>query len=308
MDLAYDVGKNVIIIFLLIGVGFVLQKLKFFTPVGIKQMTNLLLSVVTPCVLIQAYQKEFKAELAYQLMYTALFTVLILTISALLCKVLFRKEPTNRYRIDAFASIYSNCGFMALPLLSAVLGSDGVFFGSGYLAVFTLFYWTQGVYTMTENKKDLSVKKALMTPGIIGTILALVLFFSGVKLPYVISQPIGHLANLNTPVAMVILGTYLVNIDFKKVLSSFSIVKVCLVRLIIIPVIAIGVAYAIRLDAIVAKAVLISSACPTAAVTTLFATRFNLDADYSSQIVSITTLLSVVTIPLITILCSLIIK
>ncbi len=308
MSLAYDVGINVIIIFLLIGVGFVLQKLKFFTPEGIKQMTNLLLNVVTPCVLIQAYQKEFKTELAYQLMYTALFTVLILSLSAVLCRFIFKKEPTNRYRIDAFASIYSNCGFMALPLLSAVLGSDGVFFGSGYLAVFTLFYWTQGVYVMTENKKDLSVKKALMTPGIIGTFVALILFFTGVKLPHVVREAVGHLANLNTPVAMVILGTYLVNIDFKKVISDLSILRVCIVRLIIIPVIAIGVAYLIRLDPTVAKAVLISSACPTAAVTTLFATKYNLDADYSSRIVSISTLLSVVTIPLITILCSLVIR
>ena len=308
MELAYDVGVQVIIIFFLIAVGFVLQKLRFFTAEGIKQMTGLLLNVVTPCVLIEAYQKEFQKELAYQLLWAAMFTVIMLTISALLCKLLFKKEPTNRYRIDSFASIYSNCGFMALPLLSAVLGSDGVFYGSGYLAVFTLFYWTQGVYVMTENKKNLSAKKALMTPGIIGTIIALVFFFTGIKLPYVANEAVSHLANLNTPVSMVMLGTYLANIDFKKLNHIWSMVKVCFVRLIFIPIIAIGVAYVLRLDHTVAKAVLISSACPTAAVTTLCATQFDLDADYSSQIVSITTLLSVITIPLLTIIASLVIN
>jgi len=308
MELAYDVGINVIIIFILMAVGFVLQKLHFFTKDGIKQMTNFLLNVVSPCVLIEAYQKEFQKELLYQLLAAVLFTVLMLSISAVICNFIFRKDPEKRYRIDRFASIYSNCGFMAIPLLSAVLGSDGVFYGSGYLAIFTLFYWTQGVYVMTENKKDLSIKKALMTPGVIGAVIALLFFFTGVKLPYVVGQSVHHLANLNTPVSMVILGTYLVNIDFKKVFKSLSLIKVCLVRLILIPIISLFVAVIIRLEPSVAKAVLISSACPTAAVTTLFATKYNLDADYSSQLVSVTTLLSVITIPLITMLSSLVIK
>lgn len=308
MELAYDVGINVIIIFILMAVGFVLQKFNFFTKEGIKQMTNFLLNVVTPCVLIEAYQKEFRTELAYQLLAAALFTVIILAISAVLCKLIFKKDPQNRYRIDSFSSIYSNCGFMALPLLAAVLGSDGVFYGSGYLAVFTLFYWTQGVYVMTENKKDLSIKKAFMTPGIVGTIIALVFFFTGIKLPYIAKEAVHHLANLNTPIPMVILGTYLANINFKKMPNVLPMLKVCFVRLIFIPVIALGVAYLLRLDPTVAKAVLISSACPTAAVTTLFATKYNLDADYSSQIVSVSTLLCVVTIPFITVLCSLVIR
>jgi predicted permease len=115
MELAYDVGINVIIIFILMAVGFVLQKFNFFTKEGIKQMTNFLLNVVTPCVLIEAYQKEFRTELAYQLLAAALFTVIILAISAVLCKLIFKKDPQNRYRIDSFSSIYSNCGFMALP-------------------------------------------------------------------------------------------------------------------------------------------------------------------------------------------------
>ncbi|MDD4688714.1 MAG: AEC family transporter [Eubacteriales bacterium] len=308
MELAYNVGVQVIIIFILMTVGFALQKFDFFTPKGIKQMTNLLLNVVSPCVLIEAYQKEFQTRLAYQLLWAVIFTIIILTISVILGKIIFRKEPTNHYRIDSFASTYSNCGFMAIPLLSAVLGSDGVFFGSGYLAMFTLFYWTIGVYVMTENKKDLSIKKALLTPGIIGALVALLFFFTGIKLPEVLGQAVHHLANLNTPLSMVILGTYLVNIDFKKVFTSLSILKVCFVRLILIPIISIGVAVVIKLDPEVAKAVLISSACPTAAVTTLFATKFGLDADYSSQLVSITTLLSIVTIPAVVLLCSLVIQ
>ena len=308
MELAYDVGVNVIIIFILMAVGFGLQKLNFFTKEGIKQMTNFLLNVVSPCVLIEAYQKEFQKELVFQLSSAALFTVVILSISAVVVNLMFKKEPLNRYRIDRFASIYSNCGFMAIPLLSSTLGSDGVFFGSGYLAVFTLFYWTQGIYVMTENKKDLSIKKALMTPGIIGALIALVLFFTGIKLPYVVGQSVHHLANLNTPVSMVILGTYLVNIDFKTVFKNLSLIKVCFTRLILIPIISLFVAVIIHLDPSVAKAVLISSACPTAAVTTLFATKFNLDADYSSQLVSVTTLLSVVTIPLIIVISSFVIK
>lgn len=308
MDLAYNVGMQVVIIFILMAVGFVMQKFRVFTSDGIKQMTTFLLNVVTPCVLIEAYQKEFQAELAHQLFSAALFTVLILVISAVICKFIFRKDSLGKYRIDSFASIYSNCGFMAIPLLSAVLGSDGVFFGSGYLAVFTIFYWTHGIYVMTEDRKSFSLKTALMTPGVLGTLISLVFFFTGFRLPYVAKEAVHHLANLNTPLPMVILGTYLVNVDLKKVIHSFSILKVCFVRLLLIPLISLVVAAVIRLDPQVAQAVMISSACPTAAVTTLFASKYGLDADYSTQLVSVTTLFSIVTIPLMTVICSLVIK
>ena len=300
MEIAWTVAQQVMVIFQLIMVGLVMTKKNFLTQTGINQITSLLLSVVTPCVLIDAYQKDFEPHLAWQLCTAAIFTVLLHVISILFCHFIFRREPTNRYRINIFCAIYSNCGFMAIPLLSAALGADGVFYGSAYLAVFTVFYWIHGVYVYTGGDRSaMSLKNALFNPGVIGTLISLILFLGQLRLPKVVGDSIGYLAGLNTPLAMIVLGSYLSKLNWKKALGNRSMYFVCFLRLLLIPLLAMALARLLRLDETVAQAVMISAACPTAAVATLFATRFHLDADYSSEIVSVSTLLSILTIPLI---------
>ena len=300
MDIALKVLEQVAVIFILIGIGFFCVKVKFIDRSGVAQMTNILLTFVTPCVLIQSYQaKVYTSELAMGLLWGVIFSTISIVGTTLLSMLIFRKEQTNRYRINRFASVYSNCGFMAIPLLQSVLGADGVFYGSAYLAVFTLLYWTLGMYTFTENTKDLSIKNVVLNIGVIATVISVALFVFEIKLPNIVMQPIGFMAGLNTPIAMIILGSYLAGVNFKEVIKSGGIYVVSLLRLIIFPLLSLGICMLLKLDTAVAQAIMISSACPTAAVTTLFAVRFKLDAGYSAQIVSVTTLLSIITIPLV---------
>ncbi len=191
MEIAFKVLNQVIIVFLLIGVGFVCSKTKMLTQTGVKQMTSILLNIVTPCVLIRSYQEKInESGLAGGLIMGAAFTIISMAVMMLISKLLFPSEPTNRYRVNKFAAVYSNCGFMAIPLLSAALGADGVFYGSAYLAVFTILYWTLGVYVFTEDMKSLSFKNIAVNPGVIGTVISLVLFGFGIRLPEIIETPV----------------------------------------------------------------------------------------------------------------------
>lgn len=300
MELAWIVAQQVAVIFLLILVGVGMKKKNLVTQAGIDQFTSLLLWVVTPCVLVNAYQKEFETDLAWGLFMALVFAIITHGIAIALSHLLFRREPSKRYRINIFCSVYSNCGYMAIPLLSAALGADGVFYGSAYLAVFSLLYWTHGVYVYTDgDKNEISLKKAILNPGVVGTVISLIFFFAQIKLPIIVLDPIRHLANLNTPLSMIVLGSYLANLNVKKVVKNKGMYVVCAVRLIVIPLISIGIAKLLQLDETVARAVMISASCPTAAISTLFAHKYQLDADYSSEIVSVSTLLSIFTIPLI---------
>ena len=302
MELSLIVAIQVLIVFILITVGFILKKLRLIDEHGSKQLTNILLMIVMPCVLINSYQKEFKTEYAFNLFLAAVFTILIHIIMIIISTLLYKREETKRYRINIFSAIYSNCGFMAIPLLSAVLGEDGVFYGSAYLAVFNIFYWTHGVIVYSGTKKALSLKKAFLNPGVIGTVISLLFFILQIRLPQVIIEPVKYIAGLNTPLAMIVLGGYLANINFKNTLKNLSIYTVSFLRLILFPVIAIILAKIMHLDNTVATAVLISTACPTATIATLFAAKFNLDAEYASELVSISTILSIITIPLVMLL------
>lgn len=299
MELSSIIFVQVMIIFVLLALGFLLTRKGMLKDAGLKQITDVLLYVVTPCLLINAYQKEFSVELISGLLIGAVFSLVIQVIGIILATVSFKKEPTKKYRVSIFGAVYSNCGYMAIPLLSASLGSDGVFYGSAYLAVFTILYWTHGICVYRGDTKELSIKKIIKNPGIIGVTVALLLFATRIKLPYVISESLGHISNLNTPLAMLVMGSYLAKTDFKKALSSVSVYGVCALRLVIIPVIAVLLAKVLPIPELVAKSILITAACPTAAVATLLAGKYDLDASYSAETVAVSTLMSIVTIPLV---------
>lgn len=303
MGIAGTVAVQVLIMFILIFVGFVMSKNKLITETGAKQITNILLMVVTPCVLINAYQKDFEVEHAKGLLMASLLALLIHVAAILVSTLIFKKEETLKYRINIFSAVYSNCGFMAIPLMEAVLGKIGVFYGSAYLAVFTVLYWTHGVYVYTGSRKEVSFKKAFLNPGVLGTILSLLLFFLKIKLPYVIHQSVIYMAGLNTPLAMIVLGTYLVGIDFRKSLKNGKLFAVAGLRLILFPIVSVLIARLLNVSDEILRSIIIPAACPTAAVATLFAAKYNSDAKYASEIVAVTTLLSIITIPLIMLMC-----
>lgn len=302
MELGGMVFVQVLIIFILMLLGFVLVKTRMMDEKTTSQMTNVVLSVVIPCVLIDAYQKEFTKELAAGLFLSALLALITHIIGIVISTLIFRKEDTLRYRINIFSSVYSNCGFMAIPLLSSTLGTDGVFYGSAYLAIFTILAWTHGICLYQGDVREIPVRKILLNPGIIGVTVAIILFVLGIKLPYIINESVEHLAALNTPMGMMLTGAYLTKVDFKKAFKNVSLYVVAFLRLILIPVIALITAKLMRLDPVAVKAVFISAACPTASIAALFASRYKLDAAYATELVAVTTLFSVVTIPLVMIL------
>ena len=303
MEMALIVAQQVAVVFLLILVGVGIEKKQMITKEGIGQLTHLLLWVVTPCLLVNAYQREYNPHLAKGLVLAIAASVLSHGVGMILGHLVFRKEPSNQYRVNIFCSVYSNCGYMAIPLLTAALGTDGVFYGAAYLAMFTILYWTHGVYVYTGgDKKQISLKKAILNPGVLGTVFSMLLFFGKIKLPTIITDSVGHIANLNTPIAMIILGSYLSRLNFLKVFQNYKMFLVCFLRLILVPLITIGIVKGLQLEETVARAVMICAACPTATVSTLFAHKYGMDATYSSEVVSVYTLLSIITIPLMIVL------
>ncbi len=294
-----NVGLSILVLFILIGVGFLFAKKGILTETGTKQMTEVLLYAVVPCVIINAYQRDFNPEMVKNLLLAVLFSILIHLFAILIVPHIFKKRTDNRHKINIFSVIYSNAGFIALPLVQVVYGQEGVFYAVAYLTVFNLLYWTHGVYVYTGDIKTLSIKKAILTPGVLGTLLGLILFLANIRLPVIVQQPISYLAALNTPIPMLILGTYLVRLNIKKVIKNGGMWLVCLLRLIVFPLCAILLANLMALPDAIKLPLVMSSACPIAVVTTLFATRYGMDSAYASQLVSMTNILSVVTIPLV---------
>ena len=299
LDNFLTIGQQVLVLFILIAVGFVCGKKGVITEHASKVMTDIVLYVVTPCVMVSAFQRDFSMETLGNIGIAALTAGVIIGASIVLCRLVFRSKDINRKKVLQFAVIFSNCGFMSLPLQKQLLGDDGWFFGSIFVAMFNIIVWTYGLVDMSGDKKQLSIKKIALNPGIIGAVAAIILFVLPFQLPPIIAQPITHLSNLNTPIPMLIIGYYLSKANFRKAFTDGGAYLASLFRLIIIPFAAAFAMLALHLDKTMVIAFTIASAAPTAATTTMFAAKFNRDVALSVSVVTLTTVLSLITMPLI---------
>ena len=293
------IGQQVMVLFILIAVGFICGKKGVINEKASKVMTDIVLYIVTPCVMVSAFQREFSTDTLIKVLIAALTALVILIASILLARLVFRTKEIARRKVLQFAVIFSNCGFMSLPLQKELLGEDGWFFGSIFVAVFNIVVWTYGLFDMSGDKKQLSVKRLALNPGIIGAVAAILLFVFSVKLPAIILQPVTHLANLNTPVPMLIIGFYLSQADFKKAFSDKGAYLAGAFRLIVIPLAAAFAMVLLKLDRTMIIAFAIACSAPTAATTTMFSAKFDRDVDLSVSVVASTTILSLLTMPLI---------
>lgn len=299
MSLAITVAIQVAIMFIIIVLGFIIRKKGMITPEGSKQISDILLIIVTPCVLIKAYQVDFQTDLVHNLLIAFASATLINVMAMIVSGFIFGRKKDEKSIINRYCSAYSNCGFMGIPLLEATLGSQGVFYGAAYLAVFNVFNWTQGIYMYTQDKKSLSVKNILINPGVGGVIAGLIFFFARVHLPAVIYTAVDYMAGLNTPLAMLMLGIFLADVKLGDAIKNKNLYLVSFVRLMLIPMIAILMLKNHFVPSEVAVAVIIPAACPCATAAALFAAKYDLDVGYASEIVSINTLISIITIPII---------
>ena len=288
-----------LVLFILISIGFLCGKKGLINENAAKKMTDIVLYVVTPCVMISAFQKEFSGDTAIKILIAAAAAIVILVFSTLLARLVIRDKNESRKKVLQFSVIFSNCGFMSLPLQKELLGEDGWFYGSIFVAVFNIFVWTYGLLDMSGDKKQLSIKKIVFNPGIMGAAVAIILFVCRIKLPEIVIQPVTHLANLNTPVPMLIIGFYLSRAKLKDAFSDVGTYIAMSLRLVIIPVIVTFIMALLKLDKTMMIAFVIACSAPTAASTTMFAAKFNRDVELSVGVVAASTILSIITMPLI---------
>lgn len=301
------VFTQVVILFILIFLGFALNKTKVLNDTGVKCITDLVLYTVTPCVIIKAFVREFNKSLFKNLIISFVAVFLAHIVFILVTKLLLHSKELNRQKVLQFGVIFSNCGYMSIPLLQAVLGDDGVFYGSTYIAVFQLFIWSYGV-TLMGGKEFITPKKLIINPGLIGFTAALIIFILQIPVPNVIFQPISYLASLNTPLPMIIIGYHLASSNVLKGLKDLNLLFAAFVKLVILPLIAVFGFYLCGLKGTLPMALTICASAPTAAITTMFSTKFSRDTSLSVTLVSLTTVLSIITMPLIVTLAQYLLK
>ena len=295
----WTVAEQVAVLFILISVGYICGKLQIIREDAAKVMADIVLYFATPCVIIQSFQREYHPELLTRLLVSLAASLGIHVFSIIAALLLFRDRDEARRKVLRFAAVFSNAGFMALPLQQAVLGADGVFYGAAYVAVFNLVIWSWGLIEVSGSLRTLSVKKLVFNPGVIGLVVGFILFLARITLPEIIAAPVGHLANLNTPLPMLIIGFHLSHTSVKTVLRDHRALFAVFIRLVAVPLVILGLLWLCGIRGTMLVAFVIAVSAPVAAATTMFATKYGADTSLSVNLVSLSTLLSILTMPLI---------
>ncbi len=293
------VSTQVVILFILIAIGFLCGKINFINESTSKNITNIILYIVTPCVIIDSFQREFETELLFNLGITVISAIGIHVLSIIIAHLVFRDKKDATQCVLRFGTVFSNCGFMSIPLQSAILGSEGVFYGAAFVAVFNIMIWSYGLISMSGDKKAISAKKLIINPGVIGVFVGLILFVFSISLPTIIKSPIEYMSMLNTPLPMIIIGYHLSQIDLIKSFKNKQQYIAITLRLVVIPLLSLLFMWLLGVRDIVLVACTIAASAPVAATTTMFAGKFEKDTTLSVNLVSLSTLFSIVTMPLI---------
>ena len=286
--------RQITIMALLAAVGVYLSRKGFLSAQGTKDLGAILLRVIIPCVIVKSYITEFSRERLLELALSAGLALIGFILAMVISYLVFGK----RRRLENFAAAFCNAGFIGIPLAQAIIGEEGVFYIAASVALLNLFQWTYGVYIMTDRKDAISVRTIAKNPVVIAIVIGVVLFVSRIPVPGIITSTLGYIAGMNTPVAMILMGTYLAKLPLKKLLDKRAFGCV-LFRIVIIPAVILLVFWVLPVTNVdIALAAFLAAATPVGANICVFAQQYDCDYEFSVVTVCLSTLLSVVTVPL----------
>lgn len=302
------VFEQVFIMFLLMLIGFVYAKWTHMKREECGRICNILLMIVTPCLLIDNLQRPFNGEILKELGFSLLLATITSAIAIVSVRFVFLpKGKDGNRRIERYGASFGNVGFIGIPLITGIFGNEYVIFAVMFVVVFHVLSWTVGVAILKGSPKQMSWKEAILNPGVLSTLVALPLFLWNVTLPTPAAAVVGYLSSLNTPLAMLVCGFFIAGVDLKR-FADKRVWYASATRPVLVPVPTLFLYWAMGAHRWIEGAPmlvmvnLIAGACPAAIATSMMAARYQLDGEYASIIVAMTTVGCLVSVPLIAML------
>jgi predicted permease len=265
-----------------------------------KGLVDILIKIALPFMILSSfiytYDDTIKANVTKTFYYSISAYIIMITVSYLLLLPI----KDDRKTILHFANVFVNTGYVGFPILNSVYGSEGVIYGSIFNMFFVILLWTYGLILFKGNfrKEDLKteLKNILLNPSIAAVCLGIIIMVFNIKLPGYLLSSIKSIGNITGPLSMLIIGVILSNVKVKSFLKDWTIYYGITVKLIIIPAIVYLFSLLAGSSSKVINAVIIMSAMPASAMTSILAESFDKEKEYAAVIVSVTTLLSLVTV------------
>lgn len=291
------VANQMVIMFILIMIGFMIRRVKLIDHDGSKTLSNVLLLLVNPVLIMNSFLTvEYDVSKVRNLFVTFLFAVLTHLLGIIASRLLLsgREDDT---RIARYSAVYSNCGFMGIPLINSVLGAEGVFYITAYLVVFNFLTWTHGLILITGDASPKQLARGLRSPVMFTMLAGMIFYFFRIHIPANIGSALTYVANMNTPLGMFVAGAALAEAHPLEALKKKQVYLVALAKLIIMPVLAAAVMLPFHPADVVYYTVVAAAASPVATTCTMMALRYDKNYHYASELYVVTTMMSMLTIP-----------
>ena len=288
-----------VLLFLYMLVGVIANRIGMIRDDNRQVLVRLLMDIAMPMMVLNAFNKATSAEEIRSSIMVVAMAALGCLVTCLIGRFIFRREPDNRRKVLQYASMFSNAGNAGLPVINLVFGPAGVFLASMYLIPPRILQWTVGLGFFIKPQKGSWVKNVLLNPMVVVVYIGFFIMATGWLIPGVFATAISHLGDMTGPLSMILIGATLSTMDLRTLFDR-DVLEITGLRLIVFPLM---MALLMRLMGIESTALHICTillAMPVASNTASIAERYGGDYVFASACVSVSTLLSVITVPFIT--------
>lgn len=289
-------GK-IISIFIIMVVGIICYKMNIVDRYAKDKLSQLSTWIVCPMLIFMSFQMDYDADLLKKMLIVFGMALISFVISIVLANLFLREKEGYDNAVERFGVIFTNCGFIGIPLGSAIFGNIGVIYATLFVAAFHIFCWTYGISLLDKGNFQL---KKLINPCLVAVVLGILFFILQIKVPENVAYALNSISNMNTPLAMLISGVVLAQLDLKATLNKLvkgRLLFVILLRGIISPAIFALILRLIPIDEQMRIVSAMTAACPTGAFTITLSILYGRDDTYGTEILCSSTLLSIITIP-----------
>lgn len=277
--------------------GFILNKTKLISKEGCRAFSKLLIYIVLPCVIISSFVREAEPAITNALLICTGISVLLLFIAVLVSMAFLRNDP-----VAAFSASFSNAGFMGIPLITMALGNSTVLYIAPFVALLNILQWSVG-QNLLLGKRRIDIKQALLNPLFLSFALGVLIYAMPFSVPKLITDAIGALAACNAPIAMIILGFYMAEVPLRNLVCTREAWFVSGLRLIIIPILSIlAVAWLPGISRTIKTSLLIAASAPVGINVAIYAELLEKDYQKAVTLICNSSVLCVLTMPLIILL------
>lgn len=264
-------------------------------------LINVLIDIVLPFMVISSFTSTFDTSIKSNLakgFYYSLIAYLILILSSY---ILLMPIKGDKKTIVHFGNVFTNTGYIGFPVLNAIYGPEGVVYGSIFNMFFVLFVWTYGLMlfkgSISKSQLRKEIIKTLLNPSIIAVLIGGIIVIFDIDLPKILNNSISWVGSISGPLSMIIIGVIVSNSRIGNNFRDWRLYYGLVIKMLVLPLILILISLLVD-KSIVSNSVVIIASMPAAAMTSIFAESYNKEEDFASIIVLLTTLLSVVTIPI----------